>query len=487
MASGKKIDLSAEEMELITTMRKQKASTSVSQATTAQSGSSENTQSPTKEVPIEEADPSTPLSSPKEVKDSQSVAGRLRKRSAQSLTLKGTKSGTEEGATQKPKKAKKSKSIKIDLIESSSPFEVDKRFANREVLSPLIITEDFWSLSLSNDEKRRFGGAIVSFHSMLKTQGWDKLITEPFSVNEDAVRAFYAGMSFVPAKENAPATDIIVSWEDKMIPLNVKLISKILGIEAKGKGFNVLVKKRTWPKGREFKTKAETTTIIFGEPISGDLDSSLLALDKKLLHKFLIRNIVPRKENRGTVLINDVVLMEKIISGDLVDLPRLMLAHMQFCFSHDTHALPYPNLIEKILKFFSYYSEEIPETTFSSSLTLSTLHSMKFRAEPTTTREAPPPPLLEGPPAPIAPSSSAQSAKLDQGALLERLQGIEDAIYASARYIGKMILKTRTTPGSTAEPTDGSWMDLDEEEKKQAEVTAQAEAKNEAAQKDEEE
>ena len=86
MAFGKKIDLSAEEMELITTMRKQKASTSVSQATTAQSGSSENTQSPTKEVPIEEADPSTPLSSPKEVKDSQSVAGRLRKRSAQSLT-----------------------------------------------------------------------------------------------------------------------------------------------------------------------------------------------------------------------------------------------------------------------------------------------------------------------------------------------------------------------------------------------------------------
>ena len=112
---------------------------------------------------------------------------------------------------------------------------------------------------------------------------------------------------------------------------------------------------------------------------------------------------------------------------------------------------------------------------------------MKFRAEPTTTREAPPPPLLEGPPAPIAPSSSAQSAKLDQGALLERLQGIEDAIYASARYIGKMILKTRTTPGSTAEPTDGSWMDLDEEEKKQAEVTAQAEAKNESVQKDEEE
>jgi len=242
------------------------------------------------------------------------------------------------------------------------------------VISPLIISEDFWSTELSADERRRFGGAIDRFHSMLISQGWDKLITEPFSVNEDAVRAFYAGMSFVPAKENAPATDIIVSWEDKMIPLNAKLITSVLGIEAKGKGFNVLVKKRTWPKGREFKTKAETTTLIFGEPISGELDTSLLALDKKLLHKFLIRNVVPRKENRGTILINDTVLMEKIISGDLVDLPRLMLAHMQFCSSHDTHALPYPNLIEKILKFFSYYPKDVPETKFSSILTNSTLH-----------------------------------------------------------------------------------------------------------------
>ena len=78
MASPKKLELSAEEIELISTMRKQKASTSVSQATTAQSRSSEKTQSASKEVPIEEDEPSTPLSSPKKVRDSQSVAGRLR-------------------------------------------------------------------------------------------------------------------------------------------------------------------------------------------------------------------------------------------------------------------------------------------------------------------------------------------------------------------------------------------------------------------------
>ena len=84
------------------------------------------------------------------------MTGRLCKRGAQSLTLKGTEDGVEEAAP-KSKKAKKSKSIKIDLIEASSPFDVDKQFANREVLSPLIISEDSWSLELSADERRRFG------------------------------------------------------------------------------------------------------------------------------------------------------------------------------------------------------------------------------------------------------------------------------------------------------------------------------------------
>ena len=155
-------------------------------------------------------------------------------------------------------------------------------------------------------------------------------------------------------------------------------------------------------------------------------------MDKKLLHKFLIQKVVPRKEKRGTVLINDVVLMEKIIFGDLFDLPRLIIEHMQFCFSHDTHVLPYPHLVKQILEFFSYYPEEIQETKFSNCLTLSTLHSMKFRAESVATKETSPPLMLEGPPPPSVPSSSSPPASFNQEILVQSLRGIEDAIYASA-------------------------------------------------------
>ena len=68
-------------------------------------------------------------------------------------------------------------------------------------------------------------------------------------VNDDAVRLFYAGMSFVSSKENSPASDIIVNWEDKLIPLNAKLISSMLEIESK-KGFNILVTTKSFLKGR---------------------------------------------------------------------------------------------------------------------------------------------------------------------------------------------------------------------------------------------
>ena len=137
--------------------------------------------------------------------------------------------------------------------------------------------------------------------------------------------------------------------------------------------FNFLVKKITWPKGKEFKTKGETVKLLFGKMVQGDLEASLLPLDKKLLHKFLIRNVVPKKEKRGTVFINDAILMEKTVSGSLVDLPRIVMAHMQMAQSHDTHVLPYPHLVKKILETFQYYPAELKETPYSSCLTIANI------------------------------------------------------------------------------------------------------------------
>src|SRR6185295_12221965 len=110
-------------------------------------------------------------------------------------------------------------------------------------------------------------------------------------MNDDVVPLFYAGMSFVSSKENSPASDIIVNWEDKLIPLNAKLISCMLEIESK-KGFNILATTKSWPKGKNFKSKKETIKEIFGDLILGDLDNNLLSLERKLLHIFLTSNVI---------------------------------------------------------------------------------------------------------------------------------------------------------------------------------------------------
>jgi hypothetical protein len=211
----------------------------------------------------------------------------------------------------------------------------------------------------------------------------------------------------------------------------------MLKIESK-KGFNILVTTRSWPKGKDFRPKKETIKEIFGDLILGDLDTSLLPLDKKLLHIFLTNNVIPREDYRSIVLLNDVVLMEKLISGSLVDLSRIMLAHMQYCFNHESHALPYPHLVKKILKFFDYYPEDIPETSYTSCLTLDIIRSLKFRTDEQPSQ----PPLLEAPP--IAPSFSSAPPPpvgIDPAIITDGFKGLETTIFESAQYLGNIITK----------------------------------------------
>src|ERR1044071_7979056 len=374
----------------------------------------------------------SPLSFSQRARDPQLVERRPLKRGAQSLALRIIEAAVEEPQSKKPKKDK-GKAIMTEKELCSDPL----RFTKRRIVNPLVIGEEFWLQHLSEDDNIRYGQGIQQFQSLLQLQGWDKLITKPFVVNDDVVRLFYAGMSFVSSKENSPASDIIFNWEDKLIPLNAKLISSMLEIESK-KGFNILVTTRSWPKGKDFRPKKETIKEIFGDLILGDLDTSLLPLDRKLLHIFLTSNVIPREDYKSTVLLNDVVLMEKLISGSLVDLSRIMLAHMQYCFNHESHALPYPHLVKKILKFFDYYPEDIPETSYTSCLTLDIIRSLKFRTDEQPSQ----PPLLEAPP--IAPSLSSAPPPpvgIDPAIITDGFKGLETTIFESAQYLGNIITK----------------------------------------------
>ena len=100
---------------------------------------------------------------------------------------------------------------------------------------------------------------------------------------------------------------------------------------------------------------------LFDGKTSKNALTKFLPLDKKLLHHYLLKNVIPRQEHRDTVAIGYAILMEKIVSGERVNLSAIILGHMQYCQSHDTHALPFPHVIKKLLTKLNLYPYDVSE------------------------------------------------------------------------------------------------------------------------------
>ena len=80
------------------------------------------------------------------------------------------------------------------------------------------------------------------------------------------------------------------------------------------------------------------------------------------------------------MLIGDVVLMNKFITGIPIDHPQIILAHMQHCKSHATHDLPYPHVIKKLLLSLHAYPDGYPEHRYANLLSMKTVRSLKFQS-----------------------------------------------------------------------------------------------------------
>ena len=301
-----------------------------------------------------------------------SVAERLRQRKRSSQAI----------VPFEPQSSKKAKPSSLSAL----------TFSKRKILKPLIIGHEFWTQELSEEDEELYGEALDELHSLLQFQGWDKMLCEPFSASEDAVRMFYEAMQFVPQAENSPCNDAILLWKGTSLPLTAKLIASALGIESRS-GFDVLPLKKGWPKGKGFKEKGAILRKIYDGDSPDTMLTKDLSIANKLLHFWITRNLVPRQEHRNEVLISDAIFMDKILNGVQLDLPRIVLAHMQYCAGHDTHALPFPNVIKKFLASLNQYPGDLPETEYSHCLTMKivrTLKSKEQKPSPAAIEELPP-------------------------------------------------------------------------------------------------
>ena len=100
---------------------------------------------------------------------------------------------------------------------------------------------------------------------------------------------------------------------------------------------------------------------------------------------------MPREEQLEQVTVGDAILMEQIVSGAKVNLPAIMLSHMQHCHSQDAGGLPYPHLVIKFLSQLTLYLEKVMETSHSEFLTLFTIRKELMELEDKPKDEVPPP------------------------------------------------------------------------------------------------
>ena len=78
-----------------------------------------------------------------------------------------------------------------------------------------------------------------------------------------------------------------------MLMLVPQIIGTTLSVQA-SEGMDVLVRRKTWPKGKGFKSRSEVMQKLYDGKNPKNPQVRNLSLDKKLLHLFLVRNIVPR-------------------------------------------------------------------------------------------------------------------------------------------------------------------------------------------------
>ncbi|GAB2273644.1 hypothetical protein Dimus_008426, partial [Dionaea muscipula] len=72
----------------------------------------------------------------------------------------------------------------------------------------------------------------------------------------------------------------------------------------------------------------------------------------RILHLFVIKNVVPRSGKRGEAGFLDLALMEHLIKRKRINLPELMIQHMFHAVSRINHDLPYGMSISKVLNHF---------------------------------------------------------------------------------------------------------------------------------------
>lgn len=110
----------------------------------------------------------------------------------------------------------------------------------------------------------------------------------------------------------------------------------------------------------------------------GDISTGTMGAINRVLHSFVLGNFTPREQKRTTILIQDVLIMDKLILHERVNLPKIIMQHMAHARKNDKNGLPFPSIVKKILIYQQVYIPGKKDLVFARDLEESNLRKMKF-------------------------------------------------------------------------------------------------------------
>ena len=71
----------------------------------------------------------------------------------------------------------------------------------------------------------------------------------------------------------------------------------------------------------------------------------------KAVYMYTICNVVPRKEGREKINIQDFLLIDQLLKKEQVSLPAIFVKHLEHAKSVASHGIPFAPLIKMILEY----------------------------------------------------------------------------------------------------------------------------------------
>ncbi|GAB2273040.1 hypothetical protein Dimus_007850 [Dionaea muscipula] len=112
--------------------------------------------------------------------------------------------------------------------------------------------------------------------------------------------------------------------------------------------------KEVWEEARYCKPLEITRKFSNDETIAkaGRVSSSLMKPFQRMVHIFVMKNLIPRFGKRDTAIFMDLTYMEYLTTRLPINLPRLTLRHMTYVINVPHHELPYEELLNRVFDAF---------------------------------------------------------------------------------------------------------------------------------------